>query len=137
MKKKPTDNTSKVHNNLCDATTTIATFKKKAHTAFDVDRDWAQFHSLKNLSMNIATEAAELMEHFLWLTTQESDALINDEQKKVLIEQELADVFIGVVQFAQKAHIDLSVAFFNKMSIIENKYPVEKSKGSNKKYTEL
>lgn len=118
-----------------DELTTLASLKKIAHETFDIERDWAQFHSLKNLSMNISAEAAELMEHFLWITTQESDEILKNTDKRAHIEHELADVLIGVVQFANRAGIDLSAVFKVKIALIQEKYPIEKAKGNNAKYT--
>ena len=75
------------------------------------------------------------MEHFLWITTQESDEIIKNKETRAQIEHELADVLIGVVQFANRAGIDLSEAFKVKIEITKAKYPVEKAKGNNAKYT--
>lgn len=117
-----------------DSQATLCDLKKIAEK-FVSERDWNQYHNPKNLSMNITREASELMEKFLWLTAQESrDALVTNRQE---IEDELADVFFGVMCFANTANIDLTRAFIHKIKDAAKKYPVDKAKGCNKKYTKL
>lgn len=99
------------------------------------ERDWHQFHSPKNLSMYIVGEAAELMEPFSWVDNQESFGVL--EEKREAIEHELADVLIVCMAFANACKIDVAQAFMKKLEITKSKYPIEKSKGSYKKYTEL
>lgn len=101
---------------------------------FAEERDWDQFHSPKNLSMALIAEAAELVEHFQWLTEAQSASLPPDKLKKV--EEELADIFIYLIRSADKLGINLIEAAKNKIEINEQKYPADKSKGSAKKYTE-
>lgn len=97
-------------------------------------RDWDQFHSPKNLSMALIAEAAELVEHFQWLTEEQSKNLSHDKLNEV--EQELADIQIYLIRIADKLNIDLLNAVDKKMQINETKYPAEKVKGQHKKYTE-
>jgi len=97
-------------------------------------RDWNQFHSPKNLSMALIVEAAELVEHFQWLTQDQSTNLPDDKLKKV--EEELADILIYLLRISDKLDIDLLQAAFQKITRNEEKYPAEKVKGSSKKYTE-
>ena len=101
---------------------------------FAEERDWDQFHSPKNLSMALIAEAAELVEHFQWLTEEQSASLSPDKLKKV--EEELADILIYLVRSADKLGINLIDAAKHKIEINEQKYPADKSKGSAKKYTE-
>jgi NTP pyrophosphatase (non-canonical NTP hydrolase) len=101
---------------------------------FAEDRDWDQFHSPKNLSMALIAEAAELVEHFQWLTEKQSHNLSEVELREV--EKELADIQIYLVRIADKLNIDLLNAANRKIEINEKKYPSEKVKGSSKKYTE-
>ncbi|MFH1146650.1 MAG: nucleotide pyrophosphohydrolase [Pseudomonadota bacterium] len=101
---------------------------------FADERDWDQFHSPKNLSMGLIAEAAEVVEHFQWLTEEESAQLPPEKIKEV--ELELADVLIYVVRLADKLDIDLADAALRKIGISEQKYPKEKVFGSSKKYTE-
>jgi len=97
-------------------------------------RDWEQFHSPKNLSMALSAEVAEIIEHFQWLTEEQSQNL---PQKKLdEVETELADTLIYLVRLADKLDIDLLAAAQRKIEINEQKYPVEKVKGKAKKYTE-
>jgi dCTP diphosphatase len=97
-------------------------------------RDWKQFHSPKNLAAALIVEAAELLEHFQWLTGAESESL--DAAKRAEVELEMADVLIYLVRLAERLDIDLIDAASKKLAINAQKYPVERSKGSNKKYTE-
>ena len=89
-------------------------------------RDWDQFHSPKNLSMALIAEAAELVEHFQWLTEEQSKNLSHDKLNEV--EQELADIQIYLIRIADKLNIDLLNAADKKMQINETKYPAEKVK---------
>jgi NTP pyrophosphatase (non-canonical NTP hydrolase) len=101
---------------------------------FAEDRDWDQFHSPKNLSMALIAEAAELVEHFQWLTEEQSHSLKEEKLKEV--EEELADIQIYLIRLADKLDINLLNAAEEKIEINEKKYPPEKVKGSSKKYTE-
>jgi len=102
--------------------------------AFAQARDWDQFHSPKNLAMALIVEAAELVEHFQWLTAEESAAL--PPQKKAAVADELADVLVYVVRLADRLDIDLLHAAAEKIARNEAKYPAESVKGSARKYTE-
>lgn len=119
-----------------DASTRLEDLKERV-LAFARERDWGQFHSPKNLSMALAAEAAELMENFLWATTEESRALAADPRKRDAIEQELADIVIYALQFANQTGIDVAAAIAAKMEINARKYPVEKARGRSDKYTDL
>lgn len=102
---------------------------------FVAERDWLQFHSPKNLSMNIACEASELMEKFLWVNSEQSGKELLDNRQE--IENELADLLFGVLCFANVANIDLAGAFEHKLQEIAKKYPIDKAKGRREKYTKL
>ena len=121
---------------LSDAETTIGEIKARV-LAFAREREWEQFHAPKNLSMALAAEAGELMEHFLWTTHDASHDVVKDEKKRSKIEEELADVVIYGIQFANVAGIDLAAAIERKMAANAAKYPVEKAKGRSDKYDEL
>jgi dCTP diphosphatase len=101
---------------------------------FVQERDWTQFHSPKNLSMAMIVEAGELVEHFQWMTEQESQHL--DAEKKEQVGQELSDTFVYLLRIAEVCGIDLIEATNKKINLNAEKYPVEKVKGSNAKYTE-
>ena len=103
--------------------------------AFARERDWEQFHAPKNLAMALAVEVAELMEHFQWLTEQQSAELPPEELARVA--EELADVFIFTVRLADRLGVDLAPAVEAKIRANAAKYPVEKCRGSSRKYTEL
>jgi len=94
-------------------------------------RDWEQFHSPKNLSMALIVEAAELAEHFQWLTESQSRTL--DQEKREQVAQELADVLLYLVRLADRLDIDLLDAARRKLVINAQKYPADKVRGSAKK----
>jgi NTP pyrophosphatase (non-canonical NTP hydrolase) len=119
-----------------DSTTNLAELKGRV-LAFARERDWEQFHAPKNLSMALAAEAGELMEHFLWSTPEASCANVADPIKRAKIAEELADVVIYALEFANVAQIDVAAAIEAKMAANALKYPVEKAKGRSDKYTEL
>jgi dCTP diphosphatase len=98
------------------------------------DRDWAQFHSPKNLAMAMIVEAAELVEHFQWDTETESRVLSGEKRTKV--SHELADTFVYLLRISQVLGIDLIEAANEKISLNGKKYPVEKARGKNNKYTD-
>ena len=105
--------------------------------AFAQARDWGQFHAPKNLAMALASEVGELMEHFLWVDTGESLALCENPDKQALVAEELADVLIYALRFADVAGLDPAAVVLDKLAINEEKYPVEKAKGSSAKYDQL
>ena len=121
---------------LPDSFTTIAELKARV-LAFARERDWEQFHAPKNLSMALAAEAAELMEHFLWATPEASRAVVTDTTKRQKISEELADVVIYALEFANVTGLDVAAAIEAKMAANAKKYPVEKARGRAEKYTEL
>lgn len=102
---------------------------------FASERQWDQFHSPKNLATALTIEAAELLEHFQWLTDAESVTLDPEVRDKVILE--LADVFLYLVRLADKLDANLIEAARRKLVINAQKYPVSLAKGSAKKYTEL
>ncbi|WP_417878401.1 nucleotide pyrophosphohydrolase [Vibrio sp.] len=102
---------------------------------FAKERDWDKFHSPKNLTMALSGEVGELTELFQWITEEESHNLT--EKQKARVKEELADVFLYLLRLADKTGVDLICAAHEKISINEDKYPIEKSYGSAKKYTEF
>ena len=94
---------------------------------FAEERDWQQFHSPKNLSMALIAEAAELVEHFQWLSEAQSRDL--DETKQAEVRLELADILIYLIRTADQLDIDLIAAANDKITINRERYPVEKVKG--------
>jgi dCTP diphosphatase len=103
--------------------------------AFVAERDWAQFHTPKNLAMGVAIEAAELMEHFLW--TPETESVAPTGERRAQIEQEMGDVLIYLVRLSRVLDIDLIAAATAKLAQNRAKYPVEKAKGRATKYFDL
>ncbi|HPB74988.1 MAG TPA: nucleotide pyrophosphohydrolase [Chromatiaceae bacterium] len=102
--------------------------------AFARERDWEQFHSPKNLSMALAGECGELLEHFQWLTEAQSAALADD--KKAAVGQELADILIYLIRLAERLDIDLIAAAEAKIARNEQRYPVHKVRGDARRAEE-
>lgn len=100
--------------------------------SFYKDRDWSQFHDPKNLAISLNLEASEVLELFQW--TQDNNI---QEGKTDHLSEELADVLIYLISIYNHFDIDILESFKNKMKKNAEKYPVEKSKGNNKKYNEL
>ena len=121
---------------LSDSQTTVSELKARV-LAFVRERDWEQFHAPKNLSMALAAEAGELMEHFLWATAEESRAVAADPVKRAKIAEELADVVIYALEFANATGLDVAASIEAKMAANAKKYPVEKARGRSNKYNEL
>jgi len=110
---------------MSDATDSLASLKQ-AMQAFVDERQWRPFHDPKNLSMAIATEAAELMEHFRWLTNAESRAIAGSEPDMQAVRDELADIMCFVLSFANSLNIDISSAIRSKLVKNAEKYPADK-----------
>jgi len=108
---------------------------QSAIDAFIAERDWAQFHAPKNLAMGVAIEAAEIMEHFLWCTGEESSAL--DERRRAAVAHEIGDVLIYLLELGRSLDIDVIAAASAKLEINREKYPVDKAKGRSTKYVDL
>ncbi|MFH2137868.1 MAG: nucleotide pyrophosphohydrolase [Candidatus Omnitrophota bacterium] len=102
---------------------------------FRDDRDWMQFHDPKNMAVSIILEASELLEHFQWKTKDEVAEYINNNKGEV--QDEIADISMYLFELADNLGIDLLDAMDKKLEKNKIKYPVEKAKGSAKKYTEL
>ena len=107
----------------------------EALRAFAHARDWEQFHTPKNLACALSVEAAELLEHFQWLTEAQSQSLSPDKTAQVAAEA--ADVFLYLLQLCDKLGIDLIAAAHAKMLVNAQKYPVDAARGNSLKYTEL
>lgn len=104
---------------------------------FCADRDWEQYHNPKELAIGLITESSELLEHFRFKTEKQMDEMFRDPAKKTAIAEEIADALYFILRFGQKYDIDLAAAVKDKIKKNELKYPIEKSKGLNKKYNEL
>ncbi|WP_245741133.1 nucleotide pyrophosphohydrolase [Olleya namhaensis] len=96
---------------------------------FRDERDWKQFHNSKDLALAISIEAAELNELFLWKSNEDVD--------KTKVKEELADIFSYALLLAEKHDLDVATIIKDKIKLNGEKYPVEKSKGSAKKYNQL
>ena len=102
---------------------------------FADERDWNQFHSIKNLTMSLGIECSELMEHFQWVNTSYKKEDLSD-LKQVEVEDELVDILIYWLKIADKLDMNIEDSFERKFKKNQEKYPIEKAKGSFKKYTE-
>lgn len=105
--------------------------------AFCEERDWDQFHNAKDLAIGISTEANELLDIFRFKSIEDIEKIFNDKSRKEHVEEEIADVLFFVLRFAQMNNIDLKKTLNMKLKKNNLKYPVENSKGQNKKYNEL
>ncbi len=113
---------------MSDSTTTLADLKRLVNDFVD-RRDWHQFHAPKNLSMSLAIEAAELMEHFQWISAEESRCAAKEPERLETIADELADVLCYALAMANELGLDLSTALRRKMAKNERKYPAEEYRG--------
>ena len=102
---------------------------------FASERDWNQFHSPKNLAIALCVEAAELLEHFQWLSETESTVMPPERREQV--RHEMADVLLYLIRLADKLNIDLAAAAAEKIQLNADKYPIDKARGNAKKYTEF
>lgn len=113
---------------MTDETTTVTQLRRLV-AGFVAEREWQRYHDPKNLSMAIAIEAAELMEHFQWVRTDELPALLRDERRRGEIGEEIADTLCFVLALANTLQLDLSSAVERKIHKNATKYPVDKFRG--------
>lgn len=111
----------------------------KIHNRIDEfisERDWDQFHSIKNLSMALSVEASELLEIFQWMKEEDSNKVSSAPVVKAKVEEELADIFVYLLRIAYKVNIDLENVVLDKIQKNSEKYPADKVRGSSKKYSD-
>ncbi len=113
---------------MTDSETTVAELRRTVEQFVD-QRDWHQFHTPKNLAMSLSIEAAELMEHFQWLTAEQSRAVAGQPDKLSAVAEELADVFCYVLAMANELGLDLATALRDKMLKNDQKYPAPEYRG--------
>jgi dCTP diphosphatase len=111
-----------------DAQTTVGALRRAVASFVDA-RDWQPFHSPKNLSMSIAIEAAELMERFQWLTTEEAQAAGEDPAEQAAVADELADIVIYCLSLSNALDLDISSAVLGKLQTNEHRYPADEFRG--------
>jgi len=102
---------------------------------FRSDRDWKQFHSARTLAIALSVEAGELLEHFQWIPEQDVDRVVSERKDELA--KEVADLAILLTYFVHDLSLDLEGAVRDKLLLNEQKYPIEKSKGSLEKYSRL
>ena len=115
-----------------DASSTVAELRELV-ADFVAQRDWSQFHAPKNISMALAIEAAELMEHFQWISPEASREIPQDPDTLAAVGEELSDVFGYTLALANELGIDISTAFRAKMVKNSRKYPAEEFRGQYRK----
>jgi dCTP diphosphatase len=106
-----------------DPHTTVEILREEVRE-FVAERDWEKYHSPKSLSMSIAIEAAEIMEHFQWYSTEASRDLVKDEETRTLVAEEVADVIIYCLALANQAEFDISTAVRSKLESGRRRYPI-------------
>ncbi len=111
---------------MAEAPADLAALRRRLRD-FARERDWEQFHTPKNLAMALIVEAAELLEHFQWLTPEQSGRL--DRARRQAVEEELADVLIYLVRLADRLGVDLLAAAGRKMAANAEKYPAARARG--------
>lgn len=119
-----------------DSSCSLKELKDKVQK-FCEERDWDQFHTSKDLAIGLITESSELLEHFRFKSEVETLELLGHPDSRQQVSEELSDVFFFLLRFAQRFDFDLSSALEDKIVKNAKKYPIELSKGKNKKYTEL
>ncbi len=115
---------------LCFMTIDLDTLRDRLR-AFALARDWGQFHSPKNLACALSVEAAELLEHFQWMTEDQSRS--PDEAQRDAIAHEAADVLLYLIQFADQLGIDLLAAADRKITLNAVKYPLASARGNSRR----
>ena len=110
---------------------------KDATRQFCEEREWDQFHTIKDLAIGAVTESAELLEVFRFQSEKQIEELLKQPAQREAISDELADVLFFLLRISQKYDFDLSDAFLKKLQKNKTKYPIEKAKGQNTKYTNL
>ena len=128
MSKNTSETTAEPSNHPSDESTTVQDLRQMVNE-FVSEREWEKFHSPKNITMALAIEAAELMEHFQWCTIEESRATNEDSEKLAAVGEELADVLCYGFALANTLGIDVSETMRKKMQKNREKYPVEKFLG--------
>ncbi|MDG6973395.1 MAG: nucleotide pyrophosphohydrolase [Nitrososphaerota archaeon] len=119
-----------------DEKTTVSTLKGEV-SRFRDDRDWLEFHNPKDLSIALSIESSELEELFLWKDAEHVKKMPKDKEQLQRIKEEMADIGIYLLSLANVLGVDLSDGVAEKLAKNSKKYPIDKSKGSNKKYDEL
>lgn len=121
---------------MLDSSTTIADLKKTVEV-FCTERQWERYHNPKDLAIGIITEASELLEHFRFKSVGEAEMMLKNPVGRQLISDEIADVLFFLIRFCQKYDLDLATSLRAKIRTNSIRYPLDKAKGSNKKYSEL
>jgi NTP pyrophosphatase (non-canonical NTP hydrolase) len=111
-----------------DGCTTVGALRDAVASFVDA-RDWRPFHGPKNLSMSIAIEAAELMERFQWLTTEEAQQAVSDPKERAAIAGELADIIIYCLSLSNALDLDISASVLGKLDTNEQRYPADEFQG--------
>lgn len=100
-------------------------------------RDWDQFHNPKDLAIGLSTESNELLDLFRFKSQKQMQEMMEDEEKRKRIAEELSDIFFFLLRFSQMYDFDMKEELLNKIKLNELKYPADQVRGTNKKYTEF
>ncbi len=119
-----------------DSEATIESLKRRIQD-FCEERDWDQFHTPKDLAIGLSVEAAELLEHFRFRSDEEMEDRLRDEDRRTDIGHELADVLYFVLLMSANLGYDVSTILRDKLELSARRYPVDRARGVNLKYTEL
>jgi dCTP diphosphatase len=111
-----------------DAQTSVGALRQAVASFVDA-REWQPFHGPKNLAMSIAIEAAELMEHFQWLTTEEARLAVQGSEERAAVTDELADILIYCLSLSNALNVDISSAVLDKLQTNELRYPADEFRG--------
>ncbi len=118
-----------------DNNTTIETLKEKIKL-FCEEREWDEFHNAKDLAIALSIESSEFLQHFRFKSEKEVIEMFKNKSKKTELAEEMSDVLFCLLRISQKYNIDLVTEFNLKLEKNKLKYPIEKAKGNNKKYSE-
>ena len=119
-----------------DSKATVSSLKDEV-AKFRDERNWLKFHNPKDLSIALSIESSELEELFLWKANTSASGIKKDRRQFSRVQEEIADIFIYLLSLSNVLGLDMSEAVAEKIKLNARKYPVSKSKGSNKKYNEL
>jgi NTP pyrophosphatase (non-canonical NTP hydrolase) len=110
---------------------------KDSVKSFCTERDWDKYHNAKDLCIGICTEASELLQHFRFKSETEVAQVMTDSQTRTKVAEEMADVLFFLIRLSERYDVDLASALISKLRTNAIHYPVEKARGSNKKYSEF
>jgi NTP pyrophosphatase (non-canonical NTP hydrolase) len=121
---------------ISDSTLSLAQLKESVKS-FCTERDWDRYHNAKDLCIGVCTEASELLEHFRFKSETEVADVMANAQTRAKVTEEMADVLFFLIRLSERYNVDLASSLISKLKTNATHYPVEKARGSNKKYSEF